>query len=106
MSNLQSALSRIGEVAPERPLPEPVEGGNECDMTNSFANRLGLHVTALESLLLRLAERVERAERNHAPVVGDSACTECDGWGMERCSQCYSLTDKCPRCSGTGKDPR
>lgn len=63
MSNLQSALSRIGEVAPERPLPEPVEGGNECDMTNSFANRLGLHVTALESLVLRLAERVEKAER-------------------------------------------
>lgn len=101
MSDLSKALAAVGESAPERPILEPIEGGDECDEVNSFANRLGLHVTALESLALRLAVRLERAER----------CRECDGErgeqmqvGQDEYGDAITALVPCAACSGTGKE--
>ena len=101
MSDLSKALAAVGESAPERPILEPIEGGDECDEVNSFANRLGLHVTALESLALRLAVRLERAER----------CRVCSGSGREwehvghdEHGDAIGGFIHCAACSGTGKE--
>lgn len=110
MSDLKQALAAVGESAPERPILEPIEGGDECDEVNSFANRLGLHVTALESLALRLAVRLERAERALAaerPLYdGPHKCKTCDGYGSYILGGDVEVEHavKCERCSGTGKE--
>lgn len=110
MSELEKALAAVGESAPERPMPEPIEGGDECDEVNSLANRLGLHVTALEFIALRLAVRLERAERALAaerPLCeGPDRCKTCDGYGSYILGGDVEVEHavKCERCSGTGKE--
>lgn len=101
MSELEKALAAVGESAPERPILEPIEGGDECDEVNSFANRLGLHVTALESLVLRLAERVEKAERAILTVRRSASDIDAALLILDP----FDLT-AVGRCHGTGKEDR
>lgn len=89
MSELEKALAAVGESAPERPILEPIEGGDECDEVNSFANRLGLHVTALESLALRLAVRLERAEKS---------CPVCDARMRRLCGKGSASPEEVSTC--------
>lgn len=94
MSDLREALARIGEAVPERPLSAWMGA-------SAAVNALAGHVKDLESLALRLAVRLERAER----------CRECDGErgeqmqvGQDEYGDAITALVPCAACSGTGKE--
>ncbi len=53
------------------------------------------------------AAMVKDSGRDPKQVEGEVQCSECEGWGVYRCDQCYSLLErKCIFCHGTGKEAR
>ena len=94
MSELEKALAAVGESAPERPLSAWMGA-------SAAVNALAGHVKDLESLALRLAVRLERAER----------CRVCSGSGREwehvghdEHGDAIGGFIHCAACSGTGKE--
>lgn len=102
MTDLSKALAAVGESAPERP--------DFLDAPNRDAFHGAQYALSLESLALRLAVRLERAERALAaerPLCeGPDRCKTCDGYGSYILGGDVEVEHavKCERCSGTGKE--
>lgn len=98
---LKSRLALLNVQVPER--PDLFCSG--LTLNPSVPYDFEQYAISLELACAHLAGEVERLRANKPLAEGDSACSECEGWGRSRCDSCYSLDRICTWCSGTGVRP-